>query len=116
MAFAYICGLISHSSSATQNAKFSTEAPFLQQLLSGEIITQCAFSRFSSKPFQWIPFQWLKFSSDRLARLQESKDSQLTDGDIIALDDTKIEHLHGKKNSFLCWLFVSSYKRHIWLH
>lgn len=109
LAFAYICGLVSHVSSTSQNAKFSTEAPFLQQLLSGEIITQCAFSRFLSKPFQW-----LRFSLGRLARLQEHADSRLTDGDIIALDDTKVEHPHGKKIPFLCWLFDSSEKRHVW--
>jgi hypothetical protein len=95
LAFAYICGLVNHSSSANQNAKFSTEAPFLQQLLSGQIISQSAFSRFLSKPFQW-----LRFSLGRFARLQENTDSRLTDGDIIALDDTKIEHPHGKKSPF----------------
>ncbi|WP_243270074.1 transposase [Thermanaerosceptrum fracticalcis] len=106
LAFAYICGLVNHSSSANQNAK---EAPFLQQLLSGQIISQSAFSRFLSKPFQW-----LRFSLGRFARLQENTDSRLTDGDIIALDDTKIEHPHGKKIPFLCWLFDSSDKRHVW--
>ena len=109
LAFAYICGLINHADSASQNAKFSTESPFLRQLLSGEIISQSAFSRFLSKPFQW-----LRFSLGRLARLQENKDTRLTDGDIIALDDTKIEHPHGKKIPFLCWLFDSSDKRHVW--
>jgi len=109
LAFAYICGLVNHASSANQNAKFSTEAPFLQQLLSGEIISQSAFSRFLSKPFQW-----LRFSLGRIARLQENMDSRLTDGDIIDLDDTKVEHPHGKKIPFLCWLFDSSDKRHVW--
>ena len=109
LAFAYICGLVNHASSANQNAKFSTETPFLQQLLSGGIISQSAFSRFLSKPFQW-----LRFSLGRLARLQENNDSRLTDGDIIALDDTKVEHPYGKKIPFLCWLFDSSDKRHVW--
>ncbi len=109
LAFAYICGLVNHASSVNQNAKFSTEAPFLQQLLSGEIISQSAFSRFLGKPFQW-----LRFSLGRLARLQENTDSRLTDGDIIALDDTKVEHPYGKKIPFLCWLFDSSDKRHVW--
>ena len=108
LAFAYICGLVNHASSANQNAKFSTEAPFLQQLLSGEIISQSAFSRFLSKPFEW-----LRFSLGRIARLQENMDSRLTDGDIIALDDTKVDP-YGKKIPFLCWLFDSSDKRHVW--
>lgn len=38
----------------------------------------------------------------------------MTDGDIIALDDTKVEHPYGKKIPFLCWLFDSSDKRHVW--
>ncbi|WP_243270061.1 transposase [Thermanaerosceptrum fracticalcis] len=50
----------------------------------------------------------------RFARLQENTDSRLTDGDIIALDDTKIEHPHGKKIPFLCWLFDSSDKCNVW--
>ena len=97
MAFAYLCGLIHHADSVSQNAKFSSEAPFLRQILSGEIISQSAFSRFLSKPFQW-----LRFSLGRLARLQENTEIRLTDGDIIALDDTKVEHPHGKKIPFLC--------------
>ena len=109
LAFAYISGLVHNSSSANQNAKFSADAPFLQQLLSGQLISQSAFSRFLSKPFQW-----LQFSLGRLSRLQERTETRLTDGDIIALDDTKVEHPHGKKIPFLCWLFDSSEKRHVW--
>lgn len=109
LAFAYLCGLVDNTSSANKNAKYSTEAPFLQQLLSGQIISQCAFSRFLSKPFQW-----LQFSLGRLSRLQEHQESRLADGDVIALDDTKVEHPHGKKIPFLCWLFDSSDKRHVW--
>lgn len=109
LAFAYICGLVDNASSANQNAKFSADAPFLHQLLSGRIISQSAFSRFLSKPFQW-----LQFSLGRLSRLQERAESRLTDGDIIALDDTKVEHPHGKKIPFLCWLFDSSDKHHVW--
>jgi hypothetical protein len=80
LAFAYICGLINRADSASQKAKFSTEAPFLRQLLSGEIISQSAFSRFLSKSFQW-----LRFSLGRVARLLEDKDTRLNDGDILAL-------------------------------
>jgi len=58
---------------------------------------QSAFSRFLSKP---VP--WLTLSLGRLSRLQERTESCLTDGDIIALDDTKVvEHPHGKKIPFL---------------
>ncbi|NLI92553.1 MAG: transposase [Peptococcaceae bacterium] len=72
-------------------------------------MSQSAFSRFLSTPFEWF-----KFSLGRLKRLQNNTDSKLTDGDIIALDDSKIEHPFGKKIPFLCWLFDSSQKRHVW--
>lgn len=109
MAFAYVCGLIHNAPSVNKNAQYSEDAPFLQQLLAGQKISQCAFSRFLAKPFRWQ-----QFSFGRLSRLQEKIDTQLQDGDIIALDDTKIEHPHGKKIPFLCWLFDSSDKRHVW--
>lgn len=109
LAFAYICGLIGCADSANQNAKFSEDAPFLKQQLSGRKITQSAFSRFLSKPVSW-----LAFSLGRISRLQENPESCMTDGDVIALDDTKAEHPHGKKIPFLCWLFDSSDKRHVW--
>ena len=109
LAFAYICGLVSNVSSANKNAKFSADAPFLSQLLQGQKISQSAFSRFLSKKFKW-----LQFSLGRIGRLQEKTESRLTEGDVIALDDTKIEHRHGKKIPFLCWLFDSSDKRHLW--
>jgi hypothetical protein len=109
LAFSYICGLVSNVGSVNQNANFSTESPLLKELLSDKSISQSAFSRFLSKSFEW-----LKFSQGRLSRLQEHGDSRLSDGDVIALDDTKIEHPHGKKIPFLCWLFDSSDKRHVW--
>ena len=109
LAFAYSCGLIDNAGSTNQNANFSKQTPMLKQLLSGNVVTQCAFGLFLSKPFQW-----LQFSLGRLARFQARTESRLQDGDIIALDDTKIEHPYGKKLPFLCWLFDSSDKRHIW--
>jgi hypothetical protein len=109
LAFAYICGLIGQVTSANRNAEFSSEAPFLKQLLSEQTISQSAFSRFLS-----MPVEWFKFSFGRVKRLQSNPDSRLADGDIIALDDSKIEHPFGKKIPFLCWLFDSSEKRHVW--
>lgn len=108
MAFAYICGLINNVKSANKNASFSADAPFLRHLL-GQKVSQSALSRFLAKPFAW-----LQFSLGRVARLQEKEESRLIEGDVIALDDTKIEHRHGKKIPFLCWLFDSSDKRHLW--
>lgn len=109
LAFAYICGLVHNTGSTNQNAKFSQETPMLKHLLSGKNVTQCAFSRFLS-----TPFEWLKFSCGRLARFQSRSESRLQTGDVIALDDTKIEHSYGKKLPFLCWLFDSSDKQHVW--
>ena len=109
MAFAYICGLIAKAGSANQNAAYSTDAPALQQILQGKPIAQSAFGRFLAKPFHW-----LTFTTKRILVLQENSETRLSDGDIIALDDTKIEHSYGKKIPFLCWLFDSSDKRHLW--
>jgi len=109
MAFSYICGLIANVGSVNKNAAYIAESPVLQQVLSGRVITQSAFSRFLSKPFNW-----LMFSLGRISRLQERAETRLTDGDIIALDDTKIKHPHGIKLPFLCWLFDNSDKQHVW--
>jgi len=108
-AFAYICGLIAQMPSVKQNADFSSDSPILQILLKGQSITQSAYSRFFSKPFQW-----LKFAVGRVERLQEYSESRLSEGDVVALDDTKIAHPFGKILPFLCWLFDSSSRNHIW--
>lgn len=59
MAFVYICGLIGKVGSTNQNASYSTDAPTLNQILKGKPITQSAFSRFLSKPFNWLAFTML---------------------------------------------------------
>lgn len=99
MAFAYICGLINNVKSANKNASFSADAPFLRHLL-GQKVSQSALSRFLAKPFAW-----LQFSLGRVARLQEKEESRLIEGDVIALDDTKIEHRHGKKDPLFVLAF-----------
>jgi len=43
-----------------------------------------------------------------------SPETAISDGDVIALDDTKIEHPYGKKMPFLCWLFDNPEKKHLW--
>ena len=109
MAFVYICGLIAQKASVNQNADFSSDSPALTLLLKGKTVSQSAFSRFFSKPYQW-----LKLSLARVSNLQEHQETALTEGDIIALDDTKIAHPFGKKLPFLCWLFDYSDKAHVW--
>jgi hypothetical protein len=72
LAFAYICGLIGQVNSANHNAKYSTDAPFLQQLLSGKTISQSAFSRFLSTPFKWFNFSLEGLSAYRTTRIVNS--------------------------------------------
>lgn len=109
LAFSYICGLVHNVQSVNKNAEFTADTPILQQVLAGKKVSQSAFSRFLGKPFDW-----LKFSQGRLSRLQEHPECRLNNGDVIAPDDTKIEHPYGKKIPFLCWLFDSSDKRNVW--
>jgi len=109
LCFAYICGLIAGAASTNKIVKFISESPLFHCLLADKSITQCAMSRLFSKPFAW-----LNFSIGRLARLQEKAECRLEDGDIVALDDTKLEHPFEKKLPFLCWLFDYSDKRHVW--
>lgn len=66
-------------------------------------------SRFLSKPFDW-----LTVSVNRFIALLEHKDFCLQDGDLIALDDTKIDHPYGKLMPLLYWLFDTSEKRYSW--
>lgn len=109
MAFTYISALIAGVGSVNQSAAFIMQSPILQQLLSGIKISQSAFSRFLTKQFDW-----LKFSAGRLARLQEHQETRFSEGDIIALDDTKVVHPYGKKIPFLCWLYDHADKRQVW--
>ncbi|PHJ37714.1 hypothetical protein P378_14615 [Desulforamulus profundi] len=101
--------MIAQKPSINQNADFTSDSPILKVLLKGESISQSAFSRFFSKPFDW-----LQFAVGRIQRLQEHPESRLSEGDVIALDDTKVAHPFGKKLPFLCWLFDSSTRNHIW--
>ncbi|WP_034142980.1 transposase [Desulfosporosinus sp. BICA1-9] len=109
LAFAYLCGLINHSDSVSQNAKFSPKHPFYDRFFPERSSPKVPLVDFFPSLFSGSGFPWAGFD-----RLQENSDSRLTDGDIIALDDTKVEHPHGKKILFLCWLFDSSDKRHVW--
>lgn len=109
LCFAYISGLIAGSTSTNKVVSFITDSPLFKFLLANKSITQSAMSRFFSKSFAW-----LQFSVARVARLQEKVQFRLEDGDIIALDDTKLEHPFGKLLPFLCWLFDYSDKCHVW--
>lgn len=74
-----------------------------------QLPSQSAMSRFLSKPFDW-----LTVVIQRFVAIQEQKDFSLVDGDLIALDDTKVDHPYGKMMLLLFWLFDSSEKRSVW--
>ena len=103
LVFAYIAGLISNSSSVNKIADFCSNALTLKVILTGVIPSQSVFSRFFSKSFDW-----LGCSIDRIKLFCSTTETSISEGDVVALDDTKIEHPYGKKLLFLCWLFDNS--------
>ena len=60
--------------------------------------SQSALSRFFSKDFDW-----LACSIKRLKLFCAQQETSISEGDIVALDDTKIEHPYGKKMPFLLY-------------
>ena len=109
MVFAYIAGLIANSSSVNKIAGHCSDAPIIKEILGGTIPSQSALSRFFSKKIDW-----LKCSINRIELFCSTVETTISEGDIVALDDTKIEHPYGKKLPFLCWLFDNSEKKHLW--
>lgn len=109
MIFAYIAGLIANSSSVNKIAEHCSDAPVLKELLGGSVPSQSALSRFFSKQFNW-----LECSMKRIKIFCATPETTISEGDVVALDDTKIEHPYGKKLPFLCWLFDNSEKKHLW--
>lgn len=109
MVFSYTAGLIANSNSVNKIAGHCSDAPVLKEILGGKSPSQSALSRFFSKEFNW-----LEFSLNRIKVFCSTSETAISEGDIIALDDTKIEHPYGKKLPFLCWLFDNSDKKHLW--
>ncbi|WP_245280929.1 transposase [Desulfitobacterium hafniense] len=109
MVFAYIAGIIANSSSVNKIASHCSGVPVLKEVLGGIVPSQSALSRFFSKQFNW-----LGCSVNRIKLFCSAPETIISEGDVVALDDTKIEHPYGKKLPFLCWLFDNSEKRHIW--
>jgi hypothetical protein len=97
MVFAYTAGLIANSNSVNKIAGHCSDAPVLKEILGGKAPSQSALSRFFSKEFNW-----LEFSLNRIKAFCSTSETAIAEGDIIALDDTKIEHPYGKKLPFLC--------------
>lgn len=109
MVFAYIAGLIANSSSVNKIAGHCSDAPVLKEILGGNTPSQSALSRFFSKQLNW-----LECGVNRIKLFCSISETAISEGDVIALDDTKIEHPYGKKLPFLCWLFDNSEKKHLW--
>lgn len=109
LVFAYISGLIANGSSVNKIAEHCSTTPILEEIIGKKAPSQSALSRFFSKDFDWIDC-----SIKRLKLLCTQPETTISEGDIVALDDTKIEHPYGKKMPFLCWLFDNSDKKHLW--
>ena len=108
--FAYVSGLVANSSSVNKIAEHTNNSPIIREILGGAKLSQSALSRFFSKEFDWT-----RSSLERLKHFcTASPETAVSEGDVIALDDTKIEHPYGKKMPFLCWLFDNSDKKHLW--
>jgi len=81
--FIYICGLVSGVSSVNQISRLLSASPPLQFIVNLKTLTQCALSRFTSRKADW-----LKLSHGRLNALLTDKRMALTEGDVIAIEDT----------------------------
>lgn len=99
LAFLFVVGLIARCKSDLQMVAFYEKESLLQRIFN-EKITQSVFSRFMVSTFNWE-----LFNLKRVAKFQESQETQLVDGDVIALDDSLIEHNHSKKIPFIYNLF-----------
>lgn len=110
LVFAYVSGLVSNSRSVNKIAEHCSKSPIIREILGGTTISQSALSRFFSKDFDWLQSSLMRVKSF----CSSSPETAICDGDVVALDDTKIEHPYGKKMPFLCWLFDNSEKKHLW--
>jgi hypothetical protein len=95
-AFIFVVGLMARCSSCLQMVKFYEKDALLRAMFGGKAVSQSAFSRFLVSPFHWR-----LFNLKRVAKFQEDAQTQLVDGDIIALDDTLIAHHHAWKIPFI---------------
>jgi len=108
-AFLYVVGLISHCTSVSKMAEMAGKDALLRYLFQSKKIIQSTMSRFLTSTHNWS-----LFGEKRVERLQEDSDTQLCEGDVIALDDTLNPHPFGKELPFLCWLFDHSKNINVW--
>ncbi|GMA62840.1 transposase [Alicyclobacillus fastidiosus] len=109
LAFLYVVGLINRSPSVNALSSFYNQDGLLQQTLGAKKISQSALSRFLTGFSGWDVF-----NNKRTERLQDDTDTALTNGDVLALDDTHAPHPYAKKIPFLYWLYDSSSKTYTW--
>ena len=109
LAFIYVVGLINRCQSVNALASFFNADSLLQRMTGIQNVTQSALSRFLTGFSQWDAF-----NQNRTARLQEDPDTTLTDGDVLALDDTHAPHPYAKSIPFLYRLYDSSTKVYTW--
>lgn len=102
-------GLVAGCSSVNELTSLYKKDGLLQRMFGKVKITQPTLSRFLTGFTQWSVF-----NSKRTERLQEDTETALSDGDVIALDDTHVPHLYAEKIPFLYWLYDSSRKVKIW--
>lgn len=94
--FLFVVGLIAECSACLQMVNFYKKDALLQAMFGGKTVTQSAFSRFLTSPFQWS-----LFNLKRIVKFQEDAQTRLVDGDVIALDDTLVAHNHTQKMPFI---------------
>lgn len=76
--------------------KFYEKDALIRAMFGGKTVSQSAFGRFLVSPFDWR-----LFNLKRVAKFQEDAQTQLVDGDVIALDDSLIAHNHARKIPFI---------------
>lgn len=108
LAFLFVVGLMSRCAACLQMIQFYEKESLLQRMFGGQNITQSVFSRFMVSAFAWHTF-----NIKRMAMLQEQEDTMLKDDDVIALDDTLVEHNHARKMPFIYRLWDHCSKAYV---
>lgn len=103
LAFLFVIGLIARCTSCLQMLDFYKGEALLQKMFGNQAVTQSVLSRFLVSSFDWQ-----SFNLKRIARFQADEETRLQDEDIIALDDTLVEHNHARKMPFLFRLWDHS--------
>jgi hypothetical protein len=107
--FLYVIGLVANCSSVVQMAQLADKDALLKVMFQPWELAQYTLSRFFTNGFAWTTF-----GKKRVGRLQQDSSTQLTEGDVVNLDDTHSAHPYAKQLPFLNWLFDHSTKTYVW--